>query len=136
MVRMAKKVKVKKEKKPVTQASGTETIIEKKPRRVRAPEKVPTTKAEFTVKAGRVQAKLNAITANRDKAFTTASNRVNAKYRAMVTEELQGLHEGVIERLVLPEFAVDNALEDLVEGEEFVEIGTDLNEALNEEAAQ
>ncbi len=131
MVRMAKKVKVKKARNAVSESAPlpSEPVSEKKPRRVRAPEKEPTTKAEFTVKAGRVQAKLNAITANRDKAFTTASNRVNAKYRAMVNEELQGLHEGVIERLVLPEFAVDDVLADLVENEEFVEIVTDDEQA-------
>jgi len=135
MVRMAKKVKVKKERKLVSQVNpsiASEPAPEKKPRRVKPPEKAPTTKAEFTVKAGRVQAKLNAITANHDKALCTSTNRVNAKYRAMITEELQGLHEGVIERLVLPEFAIDNVLSDLVENEEFVEI----TDEVNEEAAQ
>lgn len=123
MVRMAKKVKVKKARKSVSESAPIDQpASEKKPRRVKPAEKEPTTRAEFTVKAGKVQAKLNAITANRDKAFTTAANRVNTKYRAMVTEEVQGLHEGVLALLVLPEFAVDDVLTDLVENEEFVEI--------------
>lgn len=108
---------------------------EKKPRRQKPPEKEPTTKAEFTVKAGKVQAKINAIAANQAKALATATKRVNEKYRKMIGDEIDGLVIDVVNLLVLPDFAADNALEDLVEGEEFVEIGDDLNEALKDEKA-
>lgn len=149
MVRMAKKVKVKKEKRNVTQPtttteasdstpSPTESAPTSKPRRVKPAPKDPVTKADFTVAAGRVQSKINNIEANYQKAITTATNRVNAKYRALVKGELEGLKEGVVERLVVPEFAADDVLAELVEGEEFVEITTDLDsdEAVAEEAAE
>lgn len=109
---------------------------EKKPRRQKPEEKVPTTKAEFTVKAGKVQAKLNAIAANHTKATATATKRIDAKYKKLIGDELDGLLVDVVNLLVLPEFAVDDALEDLVEDEEFVEIGDDLNEALKDKAAE
>lgn len=106
---------------------------DKKPRRQKPEEKTPTTKAEFTVKAGKVQAKLNAIAANHSKATATATKRIDAKYKKLIGDELDGLLVDVVNLLVLPDFAVDNALQDLVEGEEFVEIGDDLNEELRDE---
>lgn len=102
---------------------------EKKPRRQKPEEKIPTTKAEFTVKAGKVQAKLNAISANHNKATGTATKRIDAKYKKLIGDELDGLVIDVVQLLVLPEFAVEDVLTDLVENEEFVEI-------TDEEAAQ
>lgn len=101
---------------------------EKKPRRQKPEEKTPTTKAEFTVKAGKVQAKLNAISANHKKATATATKRIDAKYKKLIGDEIDGLQIDVVNLLVLPDFAADNALEDLVEGEDFVDIGVDLND--------
>lgn len=102
---------------------------EKKPRRQKPEEKTPTTKAEFTVKAGKVQAKLNAIAANHKKATGTAMKRIDAKYKKLIGDEIDGLQIDVVNLLVLPEFAVDDVLADLVENEEFVEITDDVNEA-------
>ncbi len=107
---------------------------EKKPKRQKPAEKVPTTPAEFTVKAGKVQAKINAIAANQAKALATATNRINKKYRKLVGDELDGLVVDVVKLLVVPEFC-QTSVEDL-EDEEFVEIGDDLNEALAGKAAE
>jgi predicted transcriptional regulator len=104
---------------------------EKKPRRQKPAEKEPTTKAEFTVKAGKVQAKLNAIASNHKKATGTATKRIDAKYKKLIGEELDGLQADVVNLLVLPEFAVDDVLSDLV-SEDFVEITDDVNEAAAE----
>lgn len=132
MVRMAKKVKVKKtatrkESKPVTQASTptTDTTTVEAPvktRKPRAPLKEPVTNAEFRVRAGRVQQKIINIEANYDKALGTAKARIDEKYKAKVKDEISGLKQEVIDLLVIPEFAVDDVLADLVENEGFVEI--------------
>lgn len=122
MARMAKKVKVKKEKKPVTE------VKEKKPRRVKPALPAPTTKSEFTVRAGRVQSKLNSIERNYTKALNTAQARVCAKYAAYVGGELEGLHPSVLDLLVVPEFV---ALHEAAAELEAVEV-----EAVDQEAAQ
>src|SRR5690606_32013662 len=97
-------------------------MTEKKPRRQKPEEKVPTTKAEFTVKAGKVQAKLNAIAANHAKATGTAKKRIDAKYKKLVGDEIDGLVVDVVNLLIIPDFAADDVLSDLIEGEEFVDI--------------